>query len=149
VNESEAVQKAFRENPRGMERLRQLLALGIIRPFAEVDSSGPVVIVGGPWPSRIRGSKQVRCGKCNRFLGISPSTQAMIAARTGVSNICCFNCVARDTPTEKICWPSADSDIVRSVAVLVESSVTFRGRFGALGHIKASGKLSRTGYLQG
>jgi hypothetical protein len=103
MNERKAIQKAFRDNPTMAAQLRELHAAGKLQSTADVPDAEPLTIVAGPWPCSISGSKQVRCAICNCFLSIAPSTQTVMAERSGATTIKCFACMQKPINPAKIC----------------------------------------------
>lgn len=100
MNEKEAIRKAMRQNPMATRRLQEMARRGQLMSSEDVPGDVPLVVVGGAWPSTINGSKQVKCESCKCLLGISPSTQEMMAKRIAEVTIRCFPCVTQQAALE-------------------------------------------------
>jgi len=74
--------------------LKTIAAVLGIRP----DQVGTIVdadtIIGGIWPTALRGSTRGRCASCEDYVALAPSSQRAIAARP--IRVLCMRCARKE-----------------------------------------------------
>jgi hypothetical protein len=53
------------------------------------------VLVGGPWPTTLRGSTRARCASCAAYVSLAPSSQRAMAARP--IRVVCIRCAKKES----------------------------------------------------
>ena len=84
-------------NAAGINRevaLKMIAAVLGIRP----DQVGTIIdadtIIGGVWPTALRGSTRGRCASCKDYVALAPSSQRAIAARP--IRVLCMRCARKE-----------------------------------------------------
>ena len=100
MNEIATLRAALKANPDHHAKLRELVESGVIQS-ASADPCEVETIVAAPERFGIEGAQQAQCA-CGITVWLSPSTQAMIAARGDVPQpiITCIWCFTKELNAE-------------------------------------------------
>jgi len=79
----------------GWNKIQKALAIGLGIPAAQIGTLETAdIVIGGPWPSALLGSKRYCCKSCEGFVSLSPSSQRMLAVRAEI-DVLCLRCARK------------------------------------------------------
>ena len=93
MNERDALRRAFSQNPKMAQMLKDMLDKGQLKQ-ADDDPNEPLMVICKRWPGLVDDCRMALCSFCGHEVALAPSSQEIVDRAKVPAKFCCMECMS-------------------------------------------------------